>query len=178
MHMASMQYSFLAPVSLQWSIPSNRWWFRDPSQRDWRDWSWRWVLQQCVVCAWSSWKPNLCISNDTHCYIQESNIYSKLCGDLRVSTVQVVAVGFADHDLRMYKFSHFLPYSQGNALLSHANETTKLWHERYGHFNYRYLQSLSKEKMMEGLPSIKFSNGTCKGCIVGKPRIAGLASLH
>ena len=24
---------------------------------------------------------------------------------------QVVAVGFADHDSRMYKFSHLLPYS-------------------------------------------------------------------
>ena len=34
-----------------------------------------------------------------------------------ISTDQVVAVGYADHDSRMYKFSHFLPYSQGNALL-------------------------------------------------------------
>ena len=85
-----------------------------------------------------------------------------------ISTGQVVAVGIVDHDSRMYKFSHFLPYSKGNALLSHANETNKLWNERSVHFNYRYRQALSKETMVEGLPSIKFSKGTCKGFIVGK----------
>ena len=85
-----------------------------------------------------------------------------------ISTSEVVAMGFADHDSRIYKFSHFLPYSQGNALLSHANETSKLWNERYGHLNYRYLQSLSKENMVEGIPTIKLSNGTCKGCVEGK----------
>ena len=79
-----------------------------------------------------------------------------------------MALSFADHNARMYKLSHFLPYFQGNALLSHANETRKLWHEIYGHINYRYLQALRKEIMVEGLPTIKFSNGTCKGCVVGK----------
>ena len=68
----------------------------------------------------------------------------------------------------MYKFSHLLLYSQGNALLSHSNETSKLWHERYGNINYRYLQALIKEIMVEGIPTIKFSNGKCKGCVVGK----------
>ena len=53
-------------------------------------------------------------------------------------------------------------------LLSHANEIRKLWNEIYGHLKYKYLQSLSKESMVEGLPTIKFSNGTCKGCVVGK----------
>ena len=85
-----------------------------------------------------------------------------------MSTGQVVAMGFAYHDSRMHKFSHFLPYSQGNALLSHANETRNLWHDRYGHLNYRNLQPLSKEIMVEGIPTIKFSIGTCKGCVVGK----------
>ena len=77
-------------------------------------------------------------------------------------------MGFADHDLRMYKFSLFLPYSQGNALLSHANETNNLWHEGYVHINYKHLQALSKYSMVEGIPTIKFSKGSCKGCIVGK----------
>ena len=43
-----------------------------------------------------------------------------------ISTNKVVALGFVDHNARMYKLSHFLPYSRGNALLSHANETIKL----------------------------------------------------
>ena len=77
-------------------------------------------------------------------------------------------MGIIDNELRMYNFSHFLPYFSGNSLLSHANETKNLRYERFGHLNYKYLQSLSKENMVEGLPSIKFSKGTCKGCIVGK----------
>ena len=85
-----------------------------------------------------------------------------------ISISQVVVVGYVDHDSRMYKFSHFLPYSQWNALLSHANETIKLWHEVYSHLNYRYLQELIKEIMVEGIPTINFSKGTYKGCIVGK----------
>ena len=85
-----------------------------------------------------------------------------------MSIGQNVALGFANHDSRMYKFSHFLPYSQGNALMSHDNETINLWHERYVHLNYMYLQALSKDIMVEGIPTIKFSKGTCKGCIVGK----------
>ena len=77
-------------------------------------------------------------------------------------------MGIADDGSRMYQLSHFLPYSLGNALMSHANETKNIWNEKLGHLNYRYLQALSKENMVEGLPSIKFSKGTCKGCIVGK----------
>ena len=45
-----------------------------------------------------------------------------------ISTDKVVAFGFVYHNARMYKFSHFLPYFQGNVILSHANETRKLWH--------------------------------------------------
>ena len=57
-----------------------------------------------------------------------------------ISTNKVVALGFDDHNARMYKLSHFLPYSRENVLPSHANETSKLWHEIYGHLNYTYLQ--------------------------------------
>ena len=52
--------------------------------------------------------------------------------------------------------------------MSHANETNKLWHEIFGHMNYRYLQALSKDDMVEGFPPIKTSNGACIGCVVGK----------
>ena len=77
-------------------------------------------------------------------------------------------MGFFYHDSRMHKFSHFLPYSQGNFLMLHANETNKLWHDIFGNLNYSYLQALSKEIMVEGLPTIKFSLRTFKGCIMGK----------
>ena len=85
-----------------------------------------------------------------------------------ISIDQVVAVGYADHHERMYKFSNFLPTSSDQALHSHANEVSKLWHERFGHMNYRYLQTLHKEGMVEGLPQIQPSTGACIGCVIGK----------
>ena len=91
--------------------------------------------------------------------------------DMDISKIyagQVVAVGILDHESIMYKFSHFLPYYSDNVLLSHANETNRIWHDRFGHLNYRHIQYFSKENMVDVPPSIKFSKGTCKGCIVGK----------
>ena len=73
---------------------------------------------------------------------------------------QVVAIGYAYHQERMYKFSIFLPNSRGQALLSHATDTSKLWNEIFGQMNYKYLQALNKDEMVEGLPSIKSSNGS------------------
>ena len=71
-----------------------------------------------------------------------------------ISTDQVIAVGYVDHHERMYKFSNFLPTSSDQALHSHDNEVFSLWHERFGHMNYRYLQTLHREEMVEGLPQI------------------------
>ena len=34
--------------------------------------------------------------------------------------------------------------------------------------NYRYLQTLHKEGMVEGLPQIQPSTGACIGCVIGK----------
>ena len=52
--------------------------------------------------------------------------------------------------------------------MSHSNETNKLWHEIFGHMNYKYLHTLNKERMVEGLPPFMTSNGECIGCVVGK----------
>ena len=38
----------------------------------------------------------------------------------------------------------------------------------FGHINYKYLSDLSEKYMVIGLPNIKFSNGVCQGCILGK----------
>ena len=85
-----------------------------------------------------------------------------------ISTDQVIAIGYADHYERMYKFSIFLPTSNDQALLSHANEVSKLWNERFGHMNYKYLQEIHRDEMVEGLPQIRSSNEACIGCKVGK----------
>ena len=44
-------------------------------------------------------------------------------------TGQFIAKGIANHSTKAYEFSHFLPASPPTALLSHANNTTKIWHE-------------------------------------------------
>ena len=80
----------------------------------------------------------------------------------------MVSFGFVDHQATMYKFSHFLPYSRGKVLLSHANETKNMWHEIFVHINYKYLQELKKGGMVEGIPPINSSNGACIGCVVEK----------
>ena len=73
-----------------------------------------------------------------------------------------------DHSLKVYKFSHFLPYSNPSALFTHDNEASKLWHEIFGHLNYKYVSDFSDKDMVIGLPKIKFYKGVCQGCILGK----------
>ena len=65
-------------------------------------------------------------------------------------------------------FSNVVPYSNPSSLLTHGNEVSQLWHERFGHLNYKFLQLLQKNSMVEDLLNIKSSKGICKGCTVSK----------
>ena len=65
-------------------------------------------------------------------------------------------------------FSHFIPYSNTYALLIHANEERNIWHEIFGHLNYKHISYLSEKYMVIGLPNINFSKGFCQGCVLGK----------
>ena len=76
--------------------------------------------------------------------------------------------GIANHFTKAYEFSQFLPVSPPTALLSHANNTSNIWHERYGHLNLKYLQQLHNDKMVEGFPLMQTSDGLCFGFLVGK----------
>ena len=75
---------------------------------------------------------------------------------------RVIAKGVVNHAQKVYMFSHFLPYSNPSSLLIHANEESKLWHERFGHLNYKYLSDLSEKEMVMGLPKIKFPKESVK----------------
>jgi hypothetical protein len=85
-----------------------------------------------------------------------------------ISTGSQLAHGIADHSSRLYFFSHFVPKSVSIVFLSQSNDIIILWHEIFGHINYKYLHQLSKENMVEGLSVIKFTSGVCQGCILGK----------
>ena len=85
-----------------------------------------------------------------------------------MSNGKVIEKSVVDHTLKVYKLSHFLPYSNPSTLLTHANEAIKLCHEIFGHLNYKYPSDLSDKDLVIGLPNIKFSNGVFQGCILGK----------
>ena len=55
---------------------------------------------------------------------------------------KVIEKGVVDHTSKVYMFSHFIPYSNRSALLIHANEASNIWHERFGHLNYKYLSDI------------------------------------
>ena len=86
----------------------------------------------------------------------------------KISSNQVIAIGYVDNHERMYKVSNFLPTSNDQYILSHANDISNIWHERFGHMNYKYLQELHRDEMVEGLPQIRSSNEACIGCVVEK----------
>ena len=59
-------------------------------------------------------------------------------------------------------FSHFLPYSNPSALLIHANEASKIWHEIFGHLNYKYLSDISEKEMVIGYQRLSFPKESVK----------------
>jgi hypothetical protein len=78
-----------------------------------------------------------------------------------------VATGEVNHQSRLYTFSEFIEPDSA-LLLTHADESSRIWHERFGHLNFRYMQQLSKKILVDGLPNIHFSKGVCEGCVLGK----------
>jgi hypothetical protein len=85
-----------------------------------------------------------------------------------ISTGSQLTHGIANHGSCLYFFSHFVSKYIINVFLSQYNDISRLWHEIFGHLNYKYLHQLIKENMVEGLPAIKFTSGVCQGCILGK----------
>ena len=73
----------------------------------------------------------------------------------------------ANHHAKAYEFSHFVADAKLTAFLTHGNEVSRMWHESFGHINFKYLQQFQKNSMVEGLPDIKATTGICKGCVVG-----------
>ena len=70
-------------------------------------------------------------------------------------------MGKVNEKKRLYTFSHFVPKSPSQALLTHSTSNNNLWHERFCHLDFRSLQQLSSKHMVKGLPNINFSKGGC-----------------
>jgi hypothetical protein len=78
-----------------------------------------------------------------------------------------VATSEVNHQSRLYTFSEFIE-PNSSLLLTHVDESSRIWHERFGHLNFRYMQQLSKNILVDGLPNILFSKGVCEGCVLKK----------
>jgi hypothetical protein len=79
----------------------------------------------------------------------------------------IIAIGEVDHKSRLYKFTNFVDHNS-SLLPTHVDDNSRVWHERFGHLNFRYMQRLAKQGMVKGLSDIHFSKGVCEGCILGK----------
>jgi hypothetical protein len=84
-----------------------------------------------------------------------------------MKTNSSVATGEVNHQSRLYTFSKFIE-PDSTLLLTHANESSRIWNERFGHLNFIYMQQLSKKILVDGLLDIHFSKGVCEGCVLGK----------
>jgi hypothetical protein len=78
-----------------------------------------------------------------------------------------VSTGEVNHQPRVYTFSEFIEPDYA-LLLTHVDEISRIWHERFWHLNFRYMQHLRKKGLVDVLLDIHFSKGICEGCVLGK----------
>jgi hypothetical protein len=67
-----------------------------------------------------------------------------------------VAICEVNHNSKLYTFFEFIELDSA-LLLTHASERIRIWHTRFENLNFRYMQQLSKQGMVDGLPEIHFS---------------------
>jgi transposase InsO family protein len=80
----------------------------------------------------------------------------------------VLATGIVDDITRLYKFDNFGSSTFSSVFVAHSDDLRKLWHERFGHLNYRSLQQLCNQQMVTGLPLVSCRDGVCAGCVLDK----------
>jgi hypothetical protein len=84
-----------------------------------------------------------------------------------MQTNSKVATDEVNHQSRLYTFSEFIEPDSA-LLLTHADESSSIWHKRFGYLNFRYMQQISKHILVDGLLDIHFSKGVCEGCVLRK----------
>ena len=64
---------------------------------------------------------------------------------MELASGKLIAKGLANHHAKAYEFSHFVADAKPTAMLTHGNEVSRLWHERFSHINFKYMQELQKK---------------------------------
>jgi hypothetical protein len=49
-----------------------------------------------------------------------------------------------------------------------TEDSTQLWHRRFGHLGFKGLKILEQKRMVNGLPQLKTPSKICKDCLAGK----------
>jgi hypothetical protein len=80
----------------------------------------------------------------------------------------VLATGIAHDITRLYKFDNFGSSSFSSVFVAHSDDLRKLWHEQFGHLNYRSLQKLCNQQMVTSLPPVSCRDGVCADCVLDK----------
>jgi hypothetical protein len=80
----------------------------------------------------------------------------------------VLATGIVDDITRLYKFENFGSLAFSSIFVSYSDDLSKIWHEWFGHLNYRSLQQLCNKHMVIGLPLVSCKDSVCDGCELGK----------
>jgi hypothetical protein len=61
-----------------------------------------------------------------------------------MKTNSMVSTSEVNHQSRLYTFSKFIEPDFA-LLLTHADESSRIWNERFGDLNFRYMQQLRKK---------------------------------
>ena len=51
-----------------------------------------------------------------------------------------IVISEANDQSHLYTFSKFIAKSNSALLLTHADDDSQIWHERFGHLNFKYMQ--------------------------------------
>jgi hypothetical protein len=79
-----------------------------------------------------------------------------------------IVVGEVNNQYRFCTFSKFIAKSASALLLTHDDNDSILWHEIFGHLNFKYMEKISQQGMVTCFPEIHVSKRVCQGCILSK----------
>jgi hypothetical protein len=71
-----------------------------------------------------------------------------------MKTHSMVSTGEVNHQSRLYTFSEIIEPDSA-LLFTHADESSRIWHERFGHLNFKYMQQLRKKISVDGHPFLQ-----------------------
>jgi hypothetical protein len=78
-----------------------------------------------------------------------------------------VATDEVNHLSRLFTFSEFIELDS-TLLLTHTDESSRIWHERFRNLNFIYIQQIRNKILVDGLPEIHLSKQIYVGFILGK----------